>query len=179
MQIIGFSQFRLMTKLFICTIAFICYSSIASCQLSFPEKCVGEWTGKLLIYQKGQIRDSVPVKLTVKSIDSISWTWKTEYLSEKMPVTKDYIFRVIDKARNKYVMDEGEGVILNESVYDNKCLSVFLTDEILITSRYELISRDSLYFEVSSSKPSELMSGELRNYEVGSLQAVIFKKVNN
>ena len=157
--------------------AFLCRNTATNGQAIFPEKCIGEWIGMMQIFQKGQLRDSVSVKLTVKKIDSSSFSWKTEYLSEKMPVTKDYVLRRIDKSKNKYVTDEGDGVLLEVAVFDNKCYSVFETDGIMLTSRYELIAPDTLSFEVTSSRLSTSFGSELKNYDMSNLQTVVFKKL--
>lgn len=126
----------------------------------------------MLIYQKGQLKDSVSVLLTVTQLDSSSWSWKTEYLSEKMPVTKDYILRCKDRIKNEYLTDEGDGITLNEYIFENKCYSVFETNGMILTSRYELITPDLLSFEVTSSKPADMIGAELRNYDMTTLQTV-------
>ncbi len=59
-------------------------------QLTFPEKCLGEWHGMMQLYERGIVSDSVEVKLSVTN-DSLlgMYHWKTEYISEKYPITKD------------------------------------------------------------------------------------------
>lgn len=168
-----------MTKIIgkITIILFLLWSHTVSAQNNFPDKCIGKWSGMMMIYQKGILRDSVLVELHVKKINDTSWAWKTEYISPKMPITKDYILRLKDKATHHYVTDEGDGIVLNESIFENKCFSVFITNEMLITSRYELISPDILSFEVTSSRSAQMIGGELRNYDVTSLQSVLFTRV--
>jgi hypothetical protein len=51
--------------------------------MTFGDKCLGNWEGTMYIYGKGQLRDSVPVQLTVqKTASPDTWTWKTSYLSK-------------------------------------------------------------------------------------------------
>lgn len=44
---------------------FCLITAFATAQELFPEKCIGRWSGKMLIYQHGQLRDSVQVRFTV------------------------------------------------------------------------------------------------------------------
>ena len=53
----------------------------------FPDKCLGIWEGTMYIYGKGALRDSVQIEFTAAETDDPkAWTWKTQYLSEKMPM---------------------------------------------------------------------------------------------
>jgi len=66
------------------------YNQPVQAQESFGKRCIGSWEGMMYIYSKGTLKDSVSVRLTVqKTNTSNSWTRKTEYLSAKMPMTKD------------------------------------------------------------------------------------------
>ena len=66
-------------------------SFTAFSQELFPNRCLGQWQGTMHLYYEGILRDSVPVRFTVAPIDSVSWTWRMEYLSDKLPMTKDYV----------------------------------------------------------------------------------------
>lgn len=68
---------------------------------SFPDKCVGSWKGMMHISSRGSLKESVKVILTVaKGSNPNEWTWETEYLSEKLPMTKDYVLRLKDAEKN-------------------------------------------------------------------------------
>ena len=144
---------------------------------SFPEQCTGKWTGTMYIYAYGNLRDSVQVELSVQVIDDQSWTWKTDYRSEKMPVTKDYILRKDSKAENTFLLDEGDGVILTNYLTGNKLYSNFETEGIFLTSSYELVDK-RLVFEVTSGKKlNEAEESGVTNYSVDFVQRVVFQKV--
>lgn len=83
-------------------------------QQLFADQCIGVWKGTMQLYAKSMLMDSVPVVLTVKKQTDTSWMWKTEYLSTKLPMTKDYVLRLKDKKNQIYVIDEGQGVELIE-----------------------------------------------------------------
>jgi hypothetical protein len=145
-------------------------------QMTFGDKCLGNWEGTMYIYGKGQLRDSVPVQLTVqKTASPDTWTWKTSYLSKIQPMVKDYKLVLKDATTNTYVTDEGDGIILKDYLFNNKLYNVFETQGIFLTSSYELIG-DQLIFEVSSGKKLEEENKVVTNYSVTSLQRVIFKK---
>jgi hypothetical protein len=148
----------------------------AHAQTLFGDRCLGTWKGMMYIYQYGSLRDSVEVKFTVaKTSDPNAWTWKTEYLSIKMPVVKDYVLRLKDKGKNQYVTDEGGGLELTDYLTGNKLYCVFETQSIMLTSTYELRG-DELIFEVTSGKKETVSHPEVINYSTTSVQRVIFKR---
>lgn len=153
---------------------FIFLSHFSFGQNLFPEKCIGKWKGTMHIYASGKIRDSVPVKLTVTPKDSRSWAWKTEYLSEKYPMTKDYVVKTVNAATGHFQTDEGDGIVIDHYVFGDKMSCVFETAGILLTSVYEL-QGGKLIFEVASGKKSE-ETGEVISHPVTNLQRVVFSK---
>jgi hypothetical protein len=165
-----------MQKLFITISLFfgICQFSLA--QNLFADACVGTWNGQMYIYNKGTLKDSVKVRLTVAKTAQINeWIWKTEYLSPKMPMTKDYKLRLKDAPKNIYVTDEGGGIELVDYLFNNKLYNVFETHNIMLTSSYELRGNE-LIFEVTSGKKEVNPTGEVINYSVDNLQRVVFKR---
>ena len=97
----------------------------------------------MYIWSRGTVVDSVEVKLTIlKNSESPKrWIWKTEYLSESMPVIKDYQLVERDSLRGLYGTDEGDGIELKNYLFGNKLYSAFDVDGIMLTSSYELIGR--------------------------------------
>lgn len=158
----------------------VCLSALhgLQAQTPFPQKCLGIWQGTMLMYNQNRIVDSVMVKLTIAATeDSAAWTWKTEYLSARMPMTKDYIMRLQDLEKGLYITDEGEGITLTEYLFGNKLYGVFETGGYVLTSTYELRG-DELIFEITSgAKPSgNPKEEEVINYPLTFLQRVVFRK---
>lgn len=89
-------------------------------------------------------------------------------------MVKDYLLRLSEEGKNIYILDEGDGVELQEYLFGNKLYSLFETNDILLTSSYELID-DKLIFEVTSGKRTE-QTKSVQNYSVNFLQRVIFKR---
>jgi hypothetical protein len=92
-----------------------------------------------------------------------------------MPMTKDYILRLPDPTKNKYITDEGDGVELTDYLYGSKLYSIFETHEVFLTSTYELYGKE-LIFEVTSGKKESGMHPEINTYSTDNLQRVVFKK---
>lgn len=156
-------------------IIFSSISGIVYAQENFADKCVGEWEGIMYIYGKGQLRDSVPVRLIVQKTNRANaWIWKTNYLSKTAPVEKNYTFLLKDASTQTYLTDEGDGVEIMNYYFNNKLYSVFETHDVLLTSSYEL-QNNQLIFEVTSGKKIEHKK-EVTNYSVLNLQRVVFKK---
>ena len=101
--------------------------------------------------------------------------WKTEYLSDKYPVVKDYKMKCPSDDNNRFIIDEGDGIELSEYLFGNKLYSVFETSGILLTSTYELIE-DILIFEVTSGNKLE-PEAEVNSYSVRNLQRVELKRI--
>lgn len=160
------------------TSTFIFLSSICMnlcAQENFADKCEGKWKGTMYIYGKGQIRDSVPVELFVQKTSlPHTWVWKTNYLSNKYPMEKNYKLVLKDTTSQTYLIDEGDGVELWSYYFNNKLYSVFETHDVMLTSSYEL-QGDLLIFEVTSGKKIEDRR-EVTSYGVLSLQRVVFKR---
>ncbi|WP_345270748.1 hypothetical protein [Nibrella viscosa] len=150
--------------------------SFAQAQRPFGDACLGTWTGTMYIYRQGAVKDSVPVRHTVaRTADPNAWTWKTEYLSPKHPVVKDYVLRLKDPAKGIYVTDEGNGIELADHLFGNKLYSVFETQGIVLTATYEL-SGNQLIFEVTSGRKQAAASQEVTTFSVDNLQRVVFRR---
>jgi hypothetical protein len=148
-----------------------------SAQTLFPEKCIGVWQGMMHIYNQGILRDSVKVKFTVaKTAEANAWTWKMEYLSEKMPMVKDYVLKLKDKEKGIYSTDEGGGLELMDYQFGNKLYSVFEVNGVLLTASYEWIDKSNLVFEVTSGKKGESPVKDITNFSVANVQRVVMRK---
>lgn len=141
----------------------------------FGDRCLGTWEGMMQLYSKGVLRDSVAVRLTVNKLDAQAWSWKTEYLSPKQPLTKDYILRLPDPNKNIYITDEGDGLMLTDYLFGNKLYSVFEIQGVFLTSSYEWVN-GVLIFEVTSGKKEPVKHPEVTTYSTDNLQRVVFTK---
>lgn len=148
-------------------------SASLSAQQNFAEQCVGVWEGTMYIYSGGLLRDSVRVQHTIKPIDKTSWTWKTDYLSQKLPMTKDYVLR--QQEPSVYVVDEGQNVLIPMRQSGNKLYSVFEVQGILLTSSYEWVN-GQLIFEVTSGKKNSAADAQVGTYLINAVQRVVLTR---
>jgi hypothetical protein len=145
-------------------------------QSSFPEKWLGAWSGIMQIYSKGALTDSLPIKLYISKTNAAdTFIWKTEYLSEKFPMVKDYKLVLFDVAKGVYLTSEGDGINLWDYLFDQKFYSVFETQGILLTSTYEL-KGNQILFEVTSGKELVTENG-VKSYSVLNLQRALLTKI--
>jgi hypothetical protein len=153
----------------------LCFSLTTSAPL--PKQWLGQWNGTMFLYKHGQVYDSVAVSLQIETIlkDSL-YTWKTDYHSAKMPMTKDYKLRLKDAKKNIYITDEGGGVELTNYLIDNKMYSIFEVQNTILTASYELRDKE-LIFEVTSGKKEPDAAQGINNYSVNFLQKVRLKKI--
>ncbi len=144
-------------------------------QKLFAEQCIGIWKGTMQLYAKSSLVDSVPVIMTLKRQSDTAWIWRTEYVSDKMPMVKDYVLRLKDRRSQIYITDEGNGVELLAFLYDNRLIGIFETEGVLLTSSYQ-INQQNLIFEVTAGKKTEGLQKEVENYTISSYQKVILNR---
>ena len=140
-----------------------------------PDRMTGDWHGYLQIWAAGEKKDSVRVRLSIKSNGKETWQWRMEYFSEKNPAVKDYIIRVKDKAKQVYITDEGGGIELEDYAFGDKMYSLFETNGYWLTSTQEL-KNGKLVFEVTSGKKSNTLPEGITNYTVSSMQQAVLTK---
>ncbi|MFM8911469.1 MAG: hypothetical protein ACKOE6_00955 [Flammeovirgaceae bacterium] len=152
-------------------------TTLVRAQELFPQRCIGKWRGTMQISSSGAVRDSVKVLFTVAQITNESWTWRMEYLSPQHPVVKDYVLKLKDKVKLVYSTDEGGGIELMDYQFGNKLYSVFEIPGVLLTASYELISTNTMIFEVTSGKKDNSTGKDIFNYSVGSVQHVVLERI--
>jgi hypothetical protein len=163
-------------KKLILSLFVIFMTQFSKAQVRFADKCVGVWKGTMYIYNRGVLKDSVSVQLTVEQTQEPNvWTWRTAYLSAKMPMVKDYKLRLKDANKNTYITDEGGGVELLNYAFGDKLYNVFETHDVMLTSSYELVGK-TLIFEITSGKKDPTSIQGVTNFSVDNLQRVVFRK---
>lgn len=145
-------------------------------QQHFPDRCVGTWEGTMHIWARGAVRDSVPIRLTIARQNDSTWTWRTDYLSTRQPMTKDYLLRLVDAATQRYATDERDGILLDGWVYGNKLYEVFETGPILLTSTYDLQAPNRMVFEVTAGSKQDVRV-EVTSHPVTSVQRAVLQRV--
>jgi hypothetical protein len=143
---------------------------------AFGDRCQGQWQGTMQLHYQGQLRDTVAVRFTVATLADTAWTWRMEYLSAKYPQVKDYVLRLVDRAKGRYVVDEGGGLVLDDYLIGDKLYSVFEVQGQLLTASYELRG-SALVFEVTSGQKQPEPRAGVFSYTTASVQRVVLQRV--
>ena len=142
-----------------------------------PDDWSGVWTGTMDLYQGQTLTDTVPVRMTIARLPEKDrvWTWKTEYISDKYPITKDYVLLLEDPESNKYTLDEGDGILLYEYQWGEKLYSAFEVQGNHLVSTYEMVG-EHLVFEITSGKKMEGETEGVTSFSVLNLQRVVLTR---
>ncbi len=112
---------------------------------SFPESWVGTWRGTLTNYGGADsIKLSVPVTLNfARTSQPGAYRMRHVYNNDSTRGMKNYTLRTVDAAAGKYVTDENNGILIDDTYTGGMLVSVFQVGEQVIESRSE-IRGDSL-----------------------------------
>ena len=120
-------------------------------QNSFVDRAIGVWRSQMSIHQWGIKVDSVDLEFTVAATGTSGvWVWKTQYLSGKYPILKDYLLRLKDASTNQYNIDEGDDLMLDFHIIGDKMYSIFQIIGNVLNLIYET-TNDKFIFEVTMS----------------------------
>jgi len=180
----NFSTFLLLISLVAASI-----SNLSAQEEPFPVNWEGTWSGKLEIYYQNQLRQSVPMELSIRPIDSMRWEYQTIYSPSKNPVEKAYELVAQSPERGQYIIDEKNGILL-QAQYQEGCLySAFEVMGNHLQSRICL--RDgNLHYEIVSGPASpakttgDVVMGSdtippVQVFSRPSVQRAILKKVTS
>lgn len=111
----------------------------------FPESWVGTWRGTLTNYGGADsIKLTVPVVLTIaRGNEPGSYRMRHVYNNDTTRGMKDYTLRTVDAAAGRYVTDESNGILIDETWTGGMLVGVFQVGDQVIESRSE-IRGDSL-----------------------------------
>lgn len=91
------------------------------CQAQFPANFIGEWKGKLQWIVTGKPVQEFTMQLKIAKRDSLNqYSWKIIYGDNDKDI-RPYTLRAIDTAKNHWVIDEHNGIVLDNYVAGN-CL---------------------------------------------------------
>ncbi len=143
-------------------VLFVLLSSISFAQSkqTFNENdWLGNWKGNLNIIMAGKF-NSVPMELSITKTDTPDkYGWKTSYGEGGATLKKDYYMYPKDAERGEWILDEDNKILLDFFYGDNQFHSFFETQNILLSSRYDL-KDGKIYMEVlSAQKEKQNKSG--------------------
>jgi len=119
-------------SLFVCgctpkqTVSKISESTYVERSAEFPSDWLGSWVGLLDIYGTAGLQQQIEMELQIAatSADSI-YTWQITYMTDDSPDVRSYTLHEIDADAGHYQIDEGNGIVLDAYLMDQKLISVF------------------------------------------------------
>ncbi len=122
-----------------------------------PERWVGTWRGTLQNLGAGDsVKLTVPVTLTIaRTSDPAAFRWRHVYANDSTKNVKDYTLKVVDAAAGKYLTDENNGILIDESFVGGMLVSVFSVADQYIENRTS-VRGDTLVQELIAWKNTPL-----------------------
>lgn len=119
-------------------------------QPSFPESWVGNWKGELIWAKTGTTAvQRVPMQLLIQPADTAdSYTWQLIY-GEANADNRPYILRPVNKQEGHWVVDENNGIILDQYWTGGRLSGMFTVMQSTIFNSYR-IERDTLFVDMTT-----------------------------
>jgi len=128
---------------------------------TFPESWIGTWRGTLTNYGGGDsVRLTVPVVLTIaRGNESGTYRMRHVYNNDTTRNAKDYLLRTVDKAAGRYVTDENNGILIDETWTGGMLVGVFQVGDQVIESRSEIrgdsLVQDLIFWRATVSRTTQ------------------------
>lgn len=161
---------------------FVFFTSFS--QSSFPKDWIGNWKGELLWY-KGHSPEpqAVKMELRIQPTDSAhKFTWHMVYGSPSQD-SRPYILMAKDTTKGHWVIDENNGIVLDQFFLANKFCGAFTVQSSTIINNY-WIAGGKLHIEFYNilAKPIATTgkgtddSPSVNSYQVRSYQYAVLDK---
>jgi len=170
--------------LFLTTLLF-CEVSFAQ-QSAFPKDWVGNWKGELIWMRSGKTDTTrVPVQLRIHPADSINtYTWQIIYGSAGDD-NRPYLLKPVDPAKGHWVVDEKNGILLDQYLIGNRLCGAFTVQQSTIINQYWLegnrlmieflnVGAQTLHSTGKGTEDSPVVN----SYKVASYQKAELRKEN-
>lgn len=151
----------------------------------FPDAWVGRWSGRLTTFvPPDSVRNTIPISLEIaREASGGGYMWKTIFNADTVRGLRPYRLIVEDTGKGHYATDEGNGVLLDETMISGVLTSVFQVQSRVLESRYALRG-DTLTHELTwwDTAPTRTVKGsganaeggtEIRSYRVLGMQRAV------
>jgi hypothetical protein len=136
----------------------LCFGAKAQ---KFPDGFIGNWEGELVWYQPGKKEpQKVATQLRIQPADTPNhFTWQIIYGKETED-NRAYVLKPVDTARGHWVIDERNGIILDQYWLGGKFCSAFTVGGTSITDCYWVEGEKMMIeFLAFSSQPINTTGG--------------------
>lgn len=165
-------------KLIVFIAAVLVSVSVTAQTRSFPKEWEGNWKGELQWYKTGKNEpQKVNMELRIHPADSINtWTWQIIYGSESED-NRPYNLIMKDTSGIHWVIDEKDGIILDQYWVGNKFCGAFTVQNSTIINSYWMEKNKLLveFYNVSAKPIATTGKGtedspKVDSYKIGSYQ---------
>ena len=149
----------------------------------FPDDFFGIYTGKLDISSKNG-KQAIDMEFHLRPTDSTGrHEYKLVYIVNGDRQERDYTLIEQDKAAGEYIVDENNGIILDDKVVGNRMYALFEVNGTLLTT-FITFGADHMVFEIVAANikdkrityPDEDPTTEVISYPVSTVQRAILQK---
>jgi len=152
-------------------------------QAEFPQSWTGNWSGELSWYKTGKTDpEKVKMQLRIQPDSAGRYTWQLVYGQDKKD-NRPYFLLEKDRAKNHWVIDENNGIIIDQFWVGNKLSGAFTVQNTTIMNTYWL-ENDTLYIEFYSISAKPLSktgagtdeSPTVDSYKINSYQRAVLTR---
>ena len=171
-------------KLIVIIVAVLASVSVAAQSKSFPKEWEGNWKGELQWYRTGKEEpQKINMELKIHPANSINtWTWQIIYGSESED-NRPYNLVKKDTSGIHWVIDEKDGIILDQYWVGNKFCGAFTVQNSTIINSYWMEKNKLIveFYNVSAKPVATTGKGtedspKVDSYKVGSYQKAILTR---
>lgn len=161
-------------------------SAMNSVEQGLPADWNGVWKGMTVNITSDGKREEIPMQLHVQPVpESNARTWKILYGKNAEQTTRPYEIMPVSGEPNRFVVDEKNGLFLDNQLVGNVLYSQFMVTTNLVTTRFEIkgdeIKVEMMMFDLRSPRQSKLTGGniEVASYRFRSTQFGILRREKN
>ncbi|PHI19404.1 hypothetical protein CEQ90_12860 [Lewinellaceae bacterium SD302] len=154
----------------------------------FPGGYLGVWEGELKIYAADGLKQSVPMELDISPIDDSTFTYTIIYGEDREAGKRDYLLRKGKEGSNHWVIDEQDGILLDNFYVGGILHGPFIVMGSQLYSQLERRGMHLHYSIASGSSKSFRESGtttevkgeeqriDVEAFKIGSYQMAVLKR---
>ncbi len=160
-------------------------TGLSSFAQTFPETWIGNWKGEMQWFSTGApTPQKVQMQLRIQKGDSAgTFTWHLIYGAADED-SRPYILKEINKAKGHWVIDELNGIVLDQYRVADKLAGAFTVGNSTIINNYWLENGKMHveFYSISARPVATTGSGteespEVQSYQVGSYQKAVLSNI--
>lgn len=151
----------------------------------FPGAFMGHWKGKLQWMVAGKPTQEFSMQLNIQPADTTGqFTWQIIY-GEEGKDNRPYLLKPVDTTKGHWVVDEGDGIVLDSYVHGNAIHGAFTVQGNTIVDNYRLDGGKMFVEFFSIRLADKTTSGKgsadtpfVDSYRIASYQVGVLSKVD-